>query len=278
MQHLPKLLIAGEMFCPDSAMHRTCLATLNTKWLRGARKPTTYCLQEVSLLKVRSLPDKILLPNLRTLNLQNPLDNFQWDPRLSTVCELGVFNTTMYTLVHILGQFGKQLTKLNLYITDTVPMSQIFDLCPKLQYLCYIEAPNVSVSMTCGIEPDALRQLTVLDLSSMEFDDDFVADPEVLLLLLQAPELRRIKVSWFATEQREVDQIVHRLQHREILQKLECAMMEPLHKYRRFHPLFSVEERQINLLLSEMALNCPNLIGVFDLTVDNSIDDWDGDI
>lgn len=179
--------------------------------------------------------------------------------------------------VRILGHLGRQLKKLELCALEPVAFDLILKSCPNLEWFVYIKTKTFT-NEACSIEPDTLRHLKCLELSSIESQyTSSVADPELLLQLLQAPELRRLKLSLYALEQKEMDKIVHLIQQGKILQKLELAMIEAFHDS-LFNALYEVEAKQVNLLLSEMALNCPCLYGVFDCIVHNSLGSWKGEV
>lgn len=168
-------------------------------------------------------------------------------------------------------------------------MEQIFHMCPNLDLLSCVENP-AKITLASDIKPDTLSCLTVLDLSG-SYDHnvnlvELVVEKGMLLQLLQAPELRMLKLSMNVMDYWELKEILRRLRRREILQKLELAMIKPSHRKYFYssdddadHPLALTETRQTNRLLNNMVLNCPNLYGVFDSFPRGYLDgNWDGRI
>lgn len=278
LQYLPKLRFAGENFSPHFCIFYNSLGKLTTEALLSLKTPTILGLQKMSLFRVERMPEEISLPNLNHLILEFPLENFRCDdPRLSQVTKLCLYEGTTAAAVQILGHLGRQLKKLELCASESVPFDLILESCPNLEWFSYIKTKTFT-NAACYIEPDTLRHLKCLELSSIESQDtSSVADPGLLLQLLRAPELRRLKVSLYALQQKEMDKIVHLIQQGNILQKLELAMIEAFHDS-VFNALHEAEAKQVNLLLSEMAVNCPCLYGVFDRIVHNSLGNWKGDV
>lgn len=281
-RHLPKLRVAGVRFIPNEDFKFHSLAAYTMQSLRKLSKPKTLDLQEVSIV-ARSLPAGISLPNLTALNVVKVRSDFQWDdPRLSSVSELGLVYLDIDACGQILGRLGKQLKKLILHIHNwdtSLGIDQILDLCPNMEWFKFAN-PHMQLFLHAPIKPHTLQQLTVLDLSVMLEQGNFgevLAIPEVLLQLLRAPELRKLKLSWLTLNQSELDEIVSRLKQREILRKLELAMIEPLHSQKgakifkirpsshpRLTEIFNKETEQVNCLLNSMVMNCPKLNDVFD--------------
>lgn len=257
MQYLPKLRYLGEQSMNlESAHFYKCLGKLTTKWLLEAKKPRTLALENMIMYKASSIPDGILLPNLTSLNLLKPLVNFHLDQRLSAVTELSIYRSTKETCVSILGHLGRQLEKIRVYVDENIPVDQLLTLCPNLDLLSYSNDYE-EVTVASDIKSDTLRQLTALDLMFNDCAIGHTYGPEALLQLLQAPELRLLRLSMYSVDQQQVDEIIRRLQRQEILQNLEYACFWP--------PSTTDEDakrlvtEQIKCLHSNMVFHCPKM-------------------
>lgn len=257
MKHLPKLRYLGDHCSLDNAMHYNCLGKLTTKWLLEVGKPTTLALQDMTLYEASCIPDGVFLPNLTSLNLLEPRDNFQCDQKLTTVTELSIYDGTKEVCYRILEQLGEQLKKIRVFpLQDSIPMDQILNLCPNLNLLSYIGPEQITLAS--NINPDTLRQLTVLDMYYWPSADlGYSYGPEALLQLLQAPELRILRLHLNSVDQKEVDEIVRQLQQGEILQKLELAALWPPRTNDK--ACYELATIQIKCLQSNMVLHCPKM-------------------
>jgi hypothetical protein len=266
LQYLPNLRFVGDKCNPNSTLAEAGFGSWTTQWMQRAPKPVTLGLQEVTLLKVMSLPEGVLLPNLTFLILQEPPENFKCDQRLSTVSKLLIHNVSVATCVHILQQIGRQLKKLIVHYVDSViSVDQILSLCPNLELLSFVVAYG-HISLASDIKLSTLRQLKTFVLYGHWYAQSMKVDFEVLLQLLQAPELRKLNLSWLARDPEEVDTLIAMLQQREILQKLEAVNVGPYHFnslcYCEDDAAWEAEYDQVSRLLSAMVLNCPNLVDV----------------
>lgn len=258
MQYLPKLRNIGNraqriILKPDASI-RYCLGKLTTKWLLEVHKPRTLALQDITLYKASSIPDGVHLPNLTSLSLLMPSENFLCDQRMTKVYELSITAGTKDAFVRILEQLGQQLKKICVEAYETIPMDQILNLCPNLDMMSYVDR-NTLITLESDINPDTLRQLTELDMSWFQYS----LGSEALLQLLQAPELRILGLNLCTMDQKEIEEIVRRLQQREILQKLEIAnFWEPSTWYENV----KLSASQATCLLSNMVLHCPMMVYV----------------
>lgn len=258
MQYLPKLRNIGnraQRIILKPAPIRYCLGKLTTKWLLEVHKPRTLALQDITLYKASSIPDGVHLPNLTSLSLLMPSENFLCDQRMSKVYELSITADTKDAFVRILEQLGQQLKKICVDAAfETIPMDQILNLCPNLDMMSYVDR-NTLITLESDINPDTLRQLTELDMSWFQYS----FGSEALLQLLQAPELRILGLNLCSVDQKEVEEIVRRLQQREILQKLEIANFWDLSTW--FENV-KLSASQATCLLSNMVLHCPMMVNV----------------
>lgn len=285
MYHLPNLHHMCEKIKKSKASDFH--GQLTYEWMRAVTSPTILRLQDVTLSQARHLPDAVRLPNLSTLVLIAPRTNFQFDTRLSSVSELHLYKISTSRFLHILGLMGPQLDKLVLDVIGTVPMDQLFILCPNLRWLSFQCCPR-RISLASGhIPSESLQQLQVLELSANKYvgrwdfqsANQFAAAQGVLLRLLQAPKLRKLKLAFFALAKTELDEIVLQVQQKQILQQIEFCMMESL---RNAETRVSLNETsQLNLLMSTMVVNCPKLLAVFNRCCDEqikSMDEWHGEL
>jgi hypothetical protein len=265
MQHLPGLRFAGERFNHYLPVAFKTLGRATEMELQ-TRKPWILGLQEATLFRASSIPDGIFLPNLTSLHLLEPSPGvFQWDPRLSAVTELGLYEVSMDTCVKILSQTEQRLKKLILYVKqDAILVDRIFHLCPNLERFSVVLSPS-RLNLMTRIEPDTLRHLKVLELIILsDSTSEFVVDPEALMQLLQAPELRHLELTKITLQQREAEEIIRRLQRGEILQKMEHVILH--HWHTPASDLYEVASNRTDLVLSTMVLCCPKLTQVFNYT------------
>jgi hypothetical protein len=230
------------------------------------KKPQALGLQEATLSEVSSIPVGILLPNLTTLHLLKPSRKFQCDSRMSIVTELSLHEVTMATCLKILNQMGMKLKKLILYVTDTMFVDKIFHLSPSLEHFVVVRSP-ICLKVASCINPVTLKQLTVLELLMRRPSVEYVIDSDALLQLLQAPNLRQLELKFVTMQQREAEEIVRRLRRREILQKLESAMLEPFHDPHVDNP-YKEERDRMDSVTSVMVEHCPKLVEVFNESSD----------
>jgi hypothetical protein len=263
MQHLPGLRFAGERFNHYLPVAFKNLGRATEMELQ--RNPPFLGLQEATLFRASCIPDGILLPNLTSLHLLEPSQGvFQWDSRLSAVTELGLYEVSMETCVKILSQTGQRLKKLFLYVKhDAILVDTIFYLCPNLERFSVVLSPS-RLNLVSRIEPDTLRHLKMLELIMLSESNEFVVDPEALMQLLQAPELRHLELTKITLQQREADEIICRLQRGEILQKLEHVILH--HWHTSASDLYKVASKRTDLVLSTMVLCCLHLTQVFNYT------------
>jgi hypothetical protein len=261
IQHLPKLRIIGERIDCQDPSQPVILGQVTTEQLLRMNKPLTLGLQEATLSQVSSIPAGISLPNLKTLLLLKPSRNFHCDSRLSTVTELCLHGVSMATCLKILDQIGRQLKKLILYVTDTMFVDKILSLSPNLEHFAVVRSPTRLKVASC-INPVTLQRLEVLELLMRRPSVEYVIDSEVMLQLLQAPNLRQLEMRLVTMQQREAEEIVRRLQRGEILQKLESAILQPFHEYHVDNPCKEERDR-MDLVTSSMVMHCPKLVNVF---------------
>lgn len=265
LQTLPKLHFAGERFNHYLPMTLKNIG-LATEMELQSKKTLTLGLQEATLSRASSIPDGISLPNLTSLHLLEPSrwEVFHWDCRLSSITELGLYEVSMETCINILSQTERRVKKLFLYVKDdTILVDRIFHLCPNLERFSVVLSPR-RVNLVSPIEPNTLRHLKVLELIMLIDSTEFVVDPEALMQLLQAPELRHLELTKITLQQRETDEIVRRLQQGEILQKLEHVILHAWHT--SADDLYEVASNRMNSVLSSMVLCCPKLTRVFNFT------------
>lgn len=155
-----------------------------------------------------------------------------------------------------------QVKKLAIHVTDVVFVDRILQVCPKLECLSVVESPKKCLKVSSRIETYTLRQLTVLELLMRRPAVEYVIDPEAILQLLQAPNLRKLELRLVTLQQKEAEEIVRRLRLGEILQKLESAILEPHHEPHVENP-FKEERDRMDWVTSSMVLHCPKLIEVF---------------
>lgn len=263
LQYLPKLRNAGgKFFHGITPQQLQILGHAMTGQLLCAKKPLTLGLEQLTLLAVSSIPDGIFLPNLTSLHLMQPTEDFQWDSRMSAVSELNLQEVTMVECVQVLKKVGRQIKILYIDIMDSILVDKILQMCPRLERLYMVFTDDV-IELASQIEPDTLQQLEVLELVREDgfYSDDCVDDINALLQLLQAPKLRQLKLRLISLRQEDVEEFDRRLQHGGILQKLEKAtleLMSPSAPKDNFDQL-------MDKLNNSLVLCCPKLIKYGDL-------------
>lgn len=269
LQYLPKLRFAGAKYLRELPLDLvSCLGRATAGRLLSAQKPHTLGLEEVVLCGVESIPDGILLPNLKYLHLARPCGNFTPDSRVS---ELGLYDINF----EILNQAGRHLKTLHLTVMESVQLDSVLRLCPTLEHLSVIFRPQC-LQMASRLRPDDIRHLQVLHLKRSGVPrGEHMIDTDVLMQLLQAPELRHLKLQRISLRPSEEEKIVRRLQHRDILQKLESAVLKSDDNLLMFtgdgragFDPFNLAHGHLELkvkvleMLSAMVLCCPKLINV----------------
>jgi hypothetical protein len=264
VKYLPKLRAAGYKSTGDSRMPFSTFAIgiITNEGLQEVEKPCTLGLEELTVL---SLPDGIELPNLTSLHLfrTSSKDFHCDDERLRNVSELALTQVSSDACMQILSHLGGQLKILRIDVMDTVEIDVILQLCPNLKHL------NVEVGAKCltlanQVELGTVQQLNVLELAykrpngelpSLLTDAD--VDTEVLLQLLQAPELLQlVLVCRFPKEQQDVDEIVGELRQQKILQNLERVVLNQQGSICHGSVFYS------RSVMEAMVLFCPKLIDV----------------
>lgn len=231
-------------------------------WMLKAAKPRTLGFQHLFMTKVRNVPEGIFLPYLIKLKLRFPLDDFQWDnERLLTVSELHLLDTTVEKCIQILKQCGPQLTKLVIILEyQNIPVDQVLTLCPNLNKLkLSVDCTPEYIIYGSAINMRALQHLTELELiAELNLETDYLlACPGMLVQLLQAPELRKLNLTWLPLGHLDLIAIIQMIQLRRILQKLEFVSLRPWHK--RESECYKMELEQIDKVEDSMFWNCPNL-------------------
>jgi hypothetical protein len=191
--------------------------------LRGPL-PTHLGLRQLALHRASGLPRGVALPDLQTLYLILPKNNFHFSTWISSISELGLHGISRQLLERILQQIGHQLLKLSVLVWDTLVLDRLFQMCPNLQILYISQFPAFYMGLE---EPmmDAvcLTCLTELGLVMQDDNDDCCRfeSGHLLQFLRAACNLRVLRLKNFFFSVEEEDDIGEALEQHLILQNLQ---------------------------------------------------------
>jgi len=191
--------------------------------LRGPLR-THLGLRQLALHGASELPRGVALPDLQTLYLILPKNNFYFSTWISTISELGLHGVRRQLLDRILQQIGHQLLKLSVLVWDTLVLDRLFQMCPNLQifyisqfpafYLGLDEPMMDTVSLTGLTELGMVMQDEVDDCSRFE-------SGHLLQLLRAASNLRVLHLKNFFFSVEEEEEIGEALEQHLVLQNLQ---------------------------------------------------------
>jgi hypothetical protein len=190
--------------------------------LKG-RLPSQLGLRQLVLEAVSILPVGVALPNLQTLYLLEPNENFRlMGTPLTSLTELVLKSIPQAPFEQILGQIGHQLRKLAVSVSmdDNLILDRVFRMCPKLQDF---QVPDVFCKFIGIREPlDDCNLSCLTDLGFCDESCDISVKTNDLLQILQAaPNLRVLYLNNILFCENGGTEICKALEQKSILQNLE---------------------------------------------------------
>ncbi|CAB3361878.1 Hypothetical predicted protein [Cloeon dipterum] len=259
-QHLPGLSEVGFVIQRDFMLdyqeaHLCTYGYFMAMALEELEKPCQLGLQKMQLVGLRTIPDCVTLPNLKSYFVVNPKGPVTIDDRFSNVTELGLFKMPcMRECYSIFGRIGRQLTKLHLLVHSTIDVFKVLELCPNLRELSIYAQRLVSSSK---LKPETLSKLRELNVLITNLAGDAV-QPGLTLQLLQAPKLR--SVALFSENEKyiigleELLAIVEEAKEKKILRRLQILKVEC--DVEEMNPN---DREEYSYLFCRLVMNCPRL-------------------
>lgn len=220
------------------------------------RLPSRLGLRQLNFNEPSRMPMGVALPNLQTLTLINPAENFQLGSGLESVTELGLHGVSQQLLEQILGQIGHQLQKLAVYVWDILLLDRVFRMCPNLQSFFISDCPVINLGIETSVPP--MSCLTELVLTKSPFDNrDWAAleSDHLLQVLRAAPNLSILRMSSIDIfGEQAFEDFSEALEQHTILQQLETLGF--------YYDWLSGDEESVKWtcsVLRSMIKHCPKL-------------------
>jgi hypothetical protein len=188
------------------------------------RMPSQLGLRQISLIEPSRMPVGIALPNLETLYLHGPTNDFQLGTgSLSSLTELFFSQTKQIPMEKILSVLGHQLRKLSVKVTDTLYLDSVFRMCPNLQVFYVPECPVDYIGLKDELLNCNLHSMTELCFVEEYYDHDrsLLKTDHLLQILQAAPNLQIFHMHTHIFSEQDGKDFCLALEQHLILQKLE---------------------------------------------------------
>lgn len=186
--------------------------------------PKRLELRHLALFRTSKMPVGVALPELRTLILFKPLENFQFGSS-NSVTELGLHDLNQESFEKILFKIGHQLLKLSVWVSDTLMLDRVFRMCPDLQVLFISRFPSEFIGLEAPLRPCSLSCLSEFGFAVQKPNRYYrlsrFQPGHLLQILRAASQLRVLRLKFFEHDERLDGAICEALEQHSVLQNLQ---------------------------------------------------------
>jgi hypothetical protein len=226
--------------------------------------PSQLGLQQLALSDSSGMPVGVALPQLQTLFLHRPREDFEVAAGLSwSLTELCLHDLQQQLLQQILFSVGHQLIKLSVSVWDTLLLDRVFQMCPKLEVFLVLQSPRDFIGLEAALRPCSLGCLSEFGFVVQKHGKRLL--PGHLLQVLRAASKLRVLRLKFSDHDEQLHKVVcEALEQHSVLQNLQQLFLicEPDmgdYYYNDLRLLQNELETNSHALLCSIIDNCPKL-------------------